>query len=172
MCLSYFIPFWAVIWAMIHTEQHWNIVAIMKTFKFLDTQIGQYCSVHKCRMCGFAPCTKEDFKSQILHFNPELFCVSFISLEGHKQVCWAELKHCTEVFCSSRMWQNMPRDGNWMRMNPDFSWNDLKRCRVIWNLSRASILVMKSNPSEFGARKGVTGCASSLVVWTVVAVHV
>lgn len=47
---------------------------------------------------GLTSCTKEGFKRQIFHFNPELFWMSFLGLEGCKQVHQAKLKHCT---CSS-----------------------------------------------------------------------
>jgi len=57
----------------------------------LDNSIG--CVNAKC--VGLTSCTTQDFKRQIFHFNPELFWMSFIGLQGRKQVHQAKLKHCT-----------------------------------------------------------------------------
>lgn len=42
---------------------------------------------------GLVSYTKEGFNRQIFHFNPELFWMTFLGLQGPKQVHVAELEH-------------------------------------------------------------------------------
>lgn len=48
---------------------------------------------HKCICLGLVSRTEEDFKRLIFRFNSELFFMTFVGLQGPKQVHVAELEH-------------------------------------------------------------------------------